>query len=412
MGGAVGLRLHAVRRTRTNEDGTLSGLGLAALSDGGRADFAAIRADRRRGLLDAMTAVDLDVLILGRPGDIAFATGVRSLFTSGSRPYFVGCVIVRAADHVHVLADYDDGVPAEIPHDQILGRAWNPLITYARVAEIPGLAEARRIGSAGTSTGVAALLAKLAPAAEVVDARRLVQAARARKSAAEAAVIEIACTLAEAGLTAMARELRPGMTTRRLAGRYCERLGQLGVTVVPDGLVASRTAGDVYGGLDDSPLAEGDLVSLSPSVTYGGYDATLARTVVVGGSPTPAVAKLRDRVVESLREVVTACVTGATGAELARRWASAGESPFGAPLAHGIGVGIEEPIIGTGLGADEVLTEGMVLAVQGWVRDEAVGSWLHREMLQVTAARPRLLTRAHPRAAPGTASTTSSPGAF
>ncbi len=359
-----------------------------------------------------MAAADLDVLILGRPGDIAFATGVRALFTSGSRPYSVGCVIVRDGDRVHVLADYDEGVPAEIAHDQIIGRSWNPRITSARTGRLPGLAEARRIGSAGTSTSVATLLTTLAPAAEVVDARPLVRATRARKSASEVAVIETACSLAEAGLAAMAQELRPGVTTRRLAARYSERLGQLGVTVVPDGLVACRTARHLNGGLDDSPLAEGELVSLSPSVTYGGYDATLARTLVVGGSPAAAVAKLRDRAVDSLGEVVTACVPGATGAELVRRWVDAGESAFGAPLAHGVGVGIEEPIIDIGLGADEVLADGMVLAVQGWLHDEAVGSWHHREMIQVTAAGPRLLTRPHPRTADAAATATSSPGAI
>ncbi len=386
--------------------------GLAALPEGDRTDFAAIRADRRRRLLDAMAAADLDVLVLGRPADTAFAAGVRPLFTSGSRPYLVGCVIVRDGGRVHVLADHDEGVPAEISHDQVIGRSWNPRITSARTGQVPGLAEARRIGSAGMSTGVATLLATLAPAAQIVDARPLVRAARARKSAAELAVIETACALAEAGLAAMAQELRPGVTTRRVAARYCERLGQLGVTVVPDGLVACRTAGRLCGGLDGSPLAEGELVSLSPSVTYGGYDATLARTLVVGGSPTGAVAKLRDRAVGSLGEVVTACVPGATGAELVRRWVDAGEPAFGAPLAHGVGVGIEEPIIDIDLGADEALTEGMVLAVQGWVHDNAVGSWHHREMIQVTGAGPRLLTRPHPRAAGAAATTTSSPGAI
>lgn len=359
-----------------------------------------------------MAAADLDLLILGRPGDVAFAAGVRPLFTSGSRPYSVGCVIVRDGGRVHVLADHDEGVPAEIAHDQVIGRSWNPRITSARTSRIPGLAQSRRIGSAGTSTSVAALLATFAPAAEVVDARPLVRAARARKSAAEVAVIETACALAEAGLAAMAEELRPGVTTRRLAARYSERLGQLGVTVVPDGLVACRTAGRLRCSLDGSPLAEGELVSLSPSVTYGGYDATLARTLVVGGSPTAAVGKLRDRAVDSVGEVVTACVPGATGAELVRTWADTGERAFGAPLAHGVGVGIEEPVIDIGIGAEEVLTEGMVLAVQGWVHDNAVGSWHHREMIQVTDGGPRLLTRPHPRAAGAAATTTSSPGAI
>jgi Xaa-Pro aminopeptidase len=256
------------------------------------------------------------------------------------------------------------------------------------------------------------MLATFAPAAEVVDARPLVRAADFLALAAEVAVIETACALAEAGLAAMAQELIPGVTTRRLAARYSERLGQLGVTVVPDGPVAYRTAGRLHGGLDGSPLAEGELVSLSPSVTYGGYDATLARTLVVGGPPTAAVAKLRDRALGSLGEVVTACVPGATGADLVRSWTDAGEPASGCPLVHGVGVGIEEPIIDIGLGADEVLTDGMVLAVQGWVHDEPIGSWHHREMIEITAAGPRLLTRPHPRATGAAATMTSSPGAI
>ena len=378
----------------------MTGPGLAALPEGGRIDFDAIRADRQQRLRREMETADLDALILGRPGDILFAVGARPLFITGSRPYTVGCVILRDGERVHLLADYDEGVPAEIPRDQLFGRAWNPANTAKRVSGIHGISEAKRIGTAGTSTGVTRMLASLAPRAEVTDARQLLRAARTRKSAAEVAVITTGCALAEAGLAAMRLQLRPGVTTRQLAARYAERLGQLGVTVIPDGLIAHRAALGISAGFDDTTLSDGDLVDLSPSVTYGGYDATLARTVITGDSLTPTANSLRDRTLEALSAVLATCVAGATGADLLDAWTGTGERQFGALLAHGLGIGLEEPVIGMGLGSGEVLTSGTVLAVQGYVHDGNGGTWHHRDVVQVTDAAPRLLTRSGLRAAP------------
>jgi Xaa-Pro aminopeptidase len=375
----------------------VTGPGLAALPEGGRIDFGVIRADRRQRLRREMETAGLDALILGRPGDIMFAAGARTLFLTGSRPYSTGCVLLRDGERIHLLADYDEGVPAEIPRDHLFGRHWNPANNARYLSEIRGLCEATRIGTAGTSPGVMTLLASVAPKAEVIDARAVLRAARAPKSCAEVAVIATGCALAEAGLAAMRQELRPGVSTRHLAARYAERLGQLGVTVIPDGLIAHRAALGISAGVDDAALHFGDLVDLTPSVTYGGYDATLARTVVTGGSYCPAAESLRARALDALSAVVVTCVAGATGADLLHAWAGTGEPSFGAPLAHGLGIGLEEPVIGMGVGSGQVLCEGMVLAVQGYVHDGNGGTWHHRDVLQVTGAAPRLLTRAAPR---------------
>ena len=371
----------------------MTGQGLAALPEGDRVDFEAIRSGRRRRLLQGMQAGGLDALVLGRPSDISFASGVRALFTTGSRPYSPGCVLV--GDQIHVLADHDEGIPDDIPHEQIFGRSWSPGIAATRVAAIPGLSKAKRIGTAGTSPGVERLLASIVPEAEVVDARALVQEARARKSPGEIAVIETACTLAEAGLAAMQDAVRAGATTRQLVGRCAERLGQLGVTVLPDGFVAHRTALGISAGFDDTPLTDGDLVSLSPSVSYGGYDGTIARTVVTGGSISPSAARLRNRTSDALAAVVGACTPGASGADLLAAWAREGGQDFGGPLAIGLGVGVEEPIIGLGLDSANTLAPGMVLAVQGWTTTDAIGGWHHRDVVHVTDTGPRLLTRSH-----------------
>ncbi len=83
---------------------------------------------------------------------------------------------------------------------------------------------------------------------------------------------------------------------------------------------------------------------------------------------------------------------GATGADLVAAWTSSGEALPAAPLAHGVGLGVEPPIIGAGVGASGVLAPGTVLAVTGWVGEEGVGGVLERDLVLVTDGDPQVLT--------------------
>ena len=56
---------------------------------------AELRAARRDRVFDAMATVGLDVLVLGRRDSVAYATGARSLWTAGSRPFGPACVLVE-----------------------------------------------------------------------------------------------------------------------------------------------------------------------------------------------------------------------------------------------------------------------------------------------------------------------------
>ena len=60
--------------------------------------------------------------------------------------------------------------------------------------------------------------------------------------------------------------------------------------------------------------------------------------------------------------LVAACRPGNTGADLYRAWESEGNPDSPVPLAHGLGLGAEPPLIGLGRGRDAALDEGMVLA--------------------------------------------------
>ena len=371
----------------------MTGPGLAALPEGGRIDFAALRLDRQQRLFAAMASDDLDVLVLGRPSDIAFATGARQLWTAGSRPFSPACIVVRATQTVHLLATWDEGVPEDIPREHLFGLSWNPVVAAGHVRSVPGLADAARIGAGGTIVGLRRLLASAAPDATLVDARTTIEEARAPKSAAEVSVIVTACALAEAGLEAMAAELAPGATTRRLLGVHAERMGALGTPVVPNESVASSTTDGLRTVVDDRPITAGSLVALAPSASYAGYEGTIARTAAANGEPSGAQVQLGERCRTALDAVIDACRPGTDGAALLDAWSSAGGREMSVPLAHGLGLGTEPPIIGMGLGRDAVLRAGMVLSVQGWLHEAGTGGWLERDVVAIDRDGPRLLTR-------------------
>ena len=54
-------------------------------------DDAELRAARRDRVFDAMATVGLDALVLGRRDSVTYATGARSLWTAGTRPFGPAC---------------------------------------------------------------------------------------------------------------------------------------------------------------------------------------------------------------------------------------------------------------------------------------------------------------------------------
>ena len=112
-------------------------MSLLAQQEAGRIDMARLRADRRRRLMAAMAAHDLDAMILGRAADVAFASGARQLWTAGARPFGPACIVLREGGQVHLLSTWDEGVPAEIEHSNLFGLKWNPANLLASLATIP-----------------------------------------------------------------------------------------------------------------------------------------------------------------------------------------------------------------------------------------------------------------------------------
>jgi Xaa-Pro dipeptidase len=69
--------------------------GVMALEEGGRVDFTRLRQQRRQSLFAAMDAAELDVLVLGRPANVRYASGARQLWRTGANPFAPMCIVVR-----------------------------------------------------------------------------------------------------------------------------------------------------------------------------------------------------------------------------------------------------------------------------------------------------------------------------
>ncbi|HET6810577.1 MAG TPA: M24 family metallopeptidase [Acidimicrobiales bacterium] len=379
-------------------------VGTAALPEGGRIDFARLRAERRRRLLEAMAAHDLDAVILGRPANVLYASGARQLWTAGARPFGPACVVVRETGRAHLLSTWDEGVPAEVAHEDLFGLSWNPVRVIGNVAAVPGLGQARRVGTDGFGIGTPRLVASVAPGAEVADAGPALAAARVVKGAEELSCIETALAVAEGALAAMAGAMRPGITERELVGVHAAALADRGVTAPGSEAVACATPrrGPVRlrRMAGDRLIGAGELVALSANALYCGYEGAVGRAVLAGAAiPTAAQARLVERARDATAAVVAACRPGASGADLLAAWHRTGEASSPEPLAWGLGLGMEAPLISAAgpaapVGAGAVISEGMVLAVQGWVAEEGAGGALQLDVVHVTGSGPRVLSRA------------------
>jgi Xaa-Pro aminopeptidase len=396
----------------------IAGSDAAARAAADRVDAARLRGHRREACLSAMAGAGLDALVLGREANARYVSDARRLWTAGARPFGPGCVVVAATGAVHLLSSWDDGVPPEIDHDHLYGVTWNGGVLAAALAAIPGLAVAARIGVDGMTPGTARLLAAVAPGADVEDATGLLDGLRRVKAPDEQDAVRVAVAIAESTLLHALGGLRPGVAARHLTGRVAERMAALGATIPdlegafwatsPPGGPAGRGlrgpgGGRVPAGSPVSPgeLPAGSLVASHVGAMVAGYEGVVARTWVNAPAgtdrpePTAAHRRLHDRWAALWEELTAACRAGASGDDLLGAYERAGEPLPAGPVAHGVGLGMEPPMVGAGLPADAgrttELVPGTVLFVVGQVTEPAVGTVVAGDTLLVTGDGPERL---------------------
>ena len=372
----------------------MSGLGIMALEDRPRIDFEQLRRERLSRALLEMEREELDALILGREANARYVSGARRLWTVGTRPFGPSCVVVRRSASVHLLSTWDDGIPAEISHRNLIQLSWSPRNLMTAVQSIPGLEEARRIGIDGMSPLFAQLLPATLPKAEWADAIPALMRARTRKTQQEIACLRTAIALAEGALAAMAPEIRPGAHARVLTGRYCEEAARLGATIPAfepsfcgpprEGPTGAHTPRLMSAGT----LHEGDLVTCHAGVMYAGYEGAVGRTVRCRSEgadrPTHAETDLGRRL-DGLREALrAACRPGASIDQVCAAYEACDEPRPELPILHGVGLGFEPPWAGPTADPDAVLERDMVVAVHAYVWSDGIGGRFVRDTLRLT----------------------------
>ncbi|QZT61420.1 M24 family metallopeptidase [Mycolicibacterium austroafricanum] len=362
------------------------------------ADGRALRFSRRERALAQMEAHDLDMLVLGRQANVRYISGAPQLWVVGTRPFGPICEFVRATGEIHLNSTWDEGIPEEIPRENLYGFAWNPMTLVGILQKIKGADTVRRVGTDALTPTFAKLLPMAFPNAELIDAEQAMRAARRIKTPEEVRALRRALVVAEEGLAAGVAALGPGVTEKALAGAVleAEAAGGVSTPATQDAAWVTSKEHPWRRADGDALVRDGDLVALSAGVLADGYVAEVARTLYVG-EPTDAVRALYRRRDELWDRLFEACRPGVPVSALLDAYQQAGESLPAMPVAHGLGLGFDPPVVSPSLRATmeaDILEEGMVLAVTAYVWERGVGAVFTRDAVLITAGGAEVLSTA------------------
>jgi Xaa-Pro dipeptidase len=297
--------------------------------------------------IDLMERDGIDVLLLGREAHARTVSDASRLWLAGTRAFSPGCVVVRRSAAVHLLANTDAVVPDGFPVARLYGVTWNPEKLIAALVAIDGVHDARRVGVDGMSPMANALLARVMPDAEFVDAGALFAQLWAVADPEKPAGVARAEEVAGFGLGKMVEALEPGATPRQLRGVCAEAFAKRGVTTPAFEAVAAPLDEGASTWLPtERAFVEGERVVLRAGALVDGWEASVARTYVVG---TPSIETAAPA---GWDDLVAACVPGTSVGSLRARGAAV----------HGVGRGVEP------WPDDLVLVPGLTLALE--LRDD------------------------------------------
>jgi Xaa-Pro aminopeptidase len=361
-----------------------------------RPDDEALRVARRARLLAEMETNGIDVLVVGREGNARYVSGAPRLWMAGSRAFGPGCVLVRATGAVHLLSTWDEGIPEEIPHENLYGISFNAANFVTALKKIEGAATARTVATDSMSGSSAHLLPKAFPSAELVDGEPLLRRVRRVKTPEEVDAIRASVRIAERSLLDAEAALVPGITERQLTAVFMEAMALAGVTTPATQDVAWVTSReDPWRRANrDTPVERGDLVAFDAGVILGGYVGELGRTRPVGGD-AGIDRGLFGRWAELWDRLLGACRVGSPLSGLLDAYDAAGLPPPPMPIARGLGLGFDLPLVThdlPGEAANQHAEAGMVLALSAYVWKEGAGAVYGQEPVVLTETGPELLS--------------------
>jgi Xaa-Pro aminopeptidase len=299
-----------------------------------------------------------------------------------------------------------------IPDVRVLREFTHPDEDYP-YSRIQGLAEIvsevtrrpksiRRVGLAGRglmNAGLSASFQKALSSAKWLDAESDMLSLRSIKTPAEIAVIRHAYKIAEAGLAAAVKAIRPGISERFVAAEaeYAMRcLGSEGMGI--DTIVASGPhTRPILARTTLRKIAKNDLVLLTLAPRYEGYHGAIGRPVLTG-KPRAEIVKAVDaaaRAQESCRQAIRAGIPGREVEGIGRSiMTEAGLGKY-FPYSgiHSVGlIEFEAPIFGPSSTA--LLAPDMVISVDIPMFNTPFGAGLRMEDgYRITRTKPERLNR-------------------
>jgi Xaa-Pro aminopeptidase len=376
-------------------------------------DIARMRRETGQKLRAAMARHGVDVLVLIGNSKVSYATGVSwPLGDSGLAHVDRPVAVVLAGDpEPHLFMPFREGagpgpeLAAGHLHDPVYLEYDEGAELFA--AQLADLVPSGAVIAVDELTGAMRRIQHRLFPGGLVDAGRVVSAAKAVKTADEIACMRRALRITEEAIADVERALAPGVRQVDLSGRFVRRAFELGATAnvldpIWQVMPPSRAEGvwTIHGDLalplltTERELARGDVLWVDVSVSWGGYCSDFGRTWVVGQDPSPRQRAQFRRWTEIVDAVHSVTRAGATGAELTKAAIEAhgdGTRPWVKHfyLGHGLGVDAAEmPFVGTDLGdqfdQSLVLEAGNILVLEPIVWEDGTGGYRAEEVMLIT----------------------------
>jgi len=205
-----------------------------------------------------------------------------------------------------------------------------------------------------------------------------------------------ALRVAERGVATALGELAPGVSERTLAGVMMEAMAAGGVSTPATQDAAWVTSREQpWRRAAAHEVRPGDLVAFAAGALANGYVAEIGRTWPAGDGVAGEARALFERSDVLYAKMLAACRTGASTRDLLAAYEAAGEPIPPMPVAHGLGLGFDPPVVSETLvaaGEHDVLEAGMVLAVTGYVWQSGIGAVFTRNAVLIGEDGAELLT--------------------
>ncbi len=349
----------------------------------------------------AMEEHGLDALVASSPENLAYTTGFVVPSQLLMRWRHAICIVDRSGRTTMIAIDMEETtVRAHAAFDAI--RVYREF-TDDPIQEVAGAL--RDMGLAEATVGVemdhlpardCATLRTLLPKAVLAAADGIFGKLRQVKSARETTLLRTVSRITDSAIGQTLAGARPGMTELELAGQLTGRLFSGGAQHFKLMIIASGERSQFPNvGPTHRRLRQGDLVRMEIFGVLDGYHAGVCRTAVVG-APTGEQARIWDNLVECKYRVMDLIRPGAHARTVYRRFLEKFDELGLAPISfvgHGIGVFLhEEPYLGRY--GEEVLEEGMVVAIEPLVYIPGRMGLQNKDMLRVTRDGCELLSDA------------------